>query len=72
LAATSGGGSRPLAGANAFPVRILPPPADPLYGILPLGKSVERDEVAAYLADGWTCPTPEQFEKLRRELPARR
>ncbi len=55
-----------------FPVRILPPPGHPLYGILPLGKSVEPDEVAAYLADGWTCPNPEQFEKLRREFAARR
>ena len=62
----------PVGWDERSPVRILPPPADPLYDILPLGKSVERDEVAAYLADGWTCPTPEQFEKLRREFAARR
>ena len=38
----------------------------------PLGKSVEPYEVAAYLAEGWTCPTFEQFQKLRREFAARR
>ena len=62
----------PVGWDERFPVRILPPPADPLYDILPLGKSVERDELAAYLAVGWTCPTPEQFEQLPRELAARR
>jgi hypothetical protein len=42
------------------------------YDIRPLGKSVEPEEVADYLAEGWTCPSPEQFEKLRREFAARR
>jgi hypothetical protein len=40
--------------------------------MLPLGKSVEPYEVADHLAEGWTCPSPEQFEKLRREFAARR
>src|SRR5712692_8963351 len=53
-----------------FPVRILPPLDHPEYGILPLGQSVEPYEVADYLAEGWTCPSPEQFEKLRREFAA--
>ena len=55
-----------------FPVRILPPADHPEYDILPLGKSVEPEEVADYLAEGWTCPSPEQFEKLRREFAAPR
>jgi hypothetical protein len=55
-----------------FPVRILPPPDHPEYGILPLGQSVEPAEVADYLPEGWTCPSPEQVEKLRREFAARR
>jgi hypothetical protein len=55
-----------------FPVRILPPPDHPAYAILPLGQSVEPYELTAYLAEGWTCPSPEQFEKLHREFAARR